>query len=465
MQKKVAAAIIGAGTAGINAMAQIRKVTDDFVLINDGPLGTTCARVGCMPSKIMIQIGDDFHRRLSLAREGIGGGKRLSMEIGRSMDHLRELRDNFVGGIIEDVIKPLGERFIDGRAEFVEPNILKVGSQQIVADSVVIATGSRPLIPDSWEPFSDDLITSDTLFEQKQLPDSVAVIGLGLIGLELGQAMQRMGLDVTGFDQLAHIGGLQDPEVNRSALDIFMHEMPMLLGNQAEIEKPGPQLKISAGGRQFMVDKALVSIGRVPNTAGLQLANLGVDLDRNGVPVYDRHTMQVGDLPVFMAGDVSNHRPVLHEVAHEGTVAGYNAVHQPLRRFKRKAPLAVCFSDPNICAVGASWNEVKERDPAVGDAIFDGGREKIMLRTGGRIRLYADRVTGRLLGAEMAAPHGEHLAHLLAWSIQQDLTAFDLLAMPFYHPTVEETLKGALTDLIDSVENDPQPVTGFKTLD
>jgi dihydrolipoamide dehydrogenase len=132
-------------------------------------------------------------------------------------------------------------------------------------------------------------------------------------------------------------------------------------------------------------------------------------------------------------------------------VAGYNAVHDPVVAFNRKAPLAICFSDPNICTVGASFDEVKDADPAIGSAHFDGGREKVMLRNGGLIRIYAERLTGRLLGAEMVAPEGEHLAHLLAWSIQQDMTAADLLAMPFYHPTVEETLKGALTDLLDEV--------------
>jgi len=464
MEKRVDVAIIGAGTAGINALSEVRKVTENLVLINDGPLGTTCARVGCMPSKIMIQIGHDYQRRHFLAEEGISQATRLSIDIAQSMAHVRILRDNFVNGIIEDVIEPLGRRFIDGRAEFIEPTVLQVGSQKIVANAIVIATGSKPVMPPQWESFADYTFTTDTIFEQERFPRELAIIGLGAIGLELGQALKHMGLQVTGIDQLERIGGLQDPEVNRAAVDILEKEIPLILGAQARIDKAENRLRIEAGNQAFEVDKMLVSVGRTPNLEGLRLDRLGVALDDRGVPVFDCHTMQVADLPVFIAGDVNNYRPVLHEVAHEGTVAGYNAANQPNQRFKRKTPLAICFSNPNICIAGASWDDVKEGNPAVGSADFQGGREKIMLRPHGKIRIYADRQSGRILGSEMVAPQGEHLGHLLAWSIQRELTVHDLLAMPFYHPTVEETLKAALVDLLDQLDVDSTPLAGFETL-
>lgn len=464
MEKLVDVAVIGAGTAGINALAEIRKVTDDFVLINSGPLGTTCARVGCMPSKVMIQVGDDYHRRQVLGDEGIDRADRLGIDVAQSMAHVRTLRDAFVGGIIEDVIEPLGDRFIEGQAEFVEPTVLRVGALTLHAGSVVIATGSRPVIPRRWEDLGEYLLTTDTIFEQENLCARMAVMGLGAIGLELGQALKRMGLAVTGVDQLNRIGGLQDPEVNRTAVEIFKEEMPLYLGAQADIERADRGLRVTAGDRDFLTDKTLLSIGRAPNTDRLHLDRLGVELDRQGVPVHDYHTMQVGHLPVFIAGDAADDRPILHEVAHEGTVAGYNAVHDPVVGFKRKTPLVICFSDPNICRAGAAWNEIKDADPAIGAAPFQGGREKIMLRPHGLIRIYAERSSGRLLGTEMVAPDGEHLAHLMAWSIQQDLTAFDLLAMPFYHPTIEETLKTALLDLVDDVDIEPPPLPGFEPL-
>lgn len=464
MERKVKVAIIGAGTAGINAMSVVREVTDDFVLINGGPLGTTCARVGCVPSKVIIQIADDFHRRHVLATEGIAHGAELTIDVGSSLARVRALRDRFVGGIIEDVIAPLGDRFIEGYAQFIEPTLFQVGEMKIRADKTIIATGSRPVIPRQWRHFGDRILTTDTIFEQKQLPRNIAILGLGAVGLELGQALARMGLNITGFDVLPHIGGLQDPEINRVALETVGKEFPMNVGSEAEIEEAGDSLRVTSGTTSVLVDKVLLSVGRISNVDRLRLDRLGLDLDSRGLPPFDHETMQVDGLPIFIAGDVNDYRPVLHEASHEGIVAGHNALQKSPVRFKRKTPLVIAFSDPNICAVGASWEEIKEKGPAIGTAHFDGSREIIMLRDQGIIRVYGDGKTGRLLGAEMVAPGGEHLAHLLAWSIQQERTVFDLLAMPFYHPAVEEGVRKALKDLADKVQGaGERPLVGFET--
>jgi dihydrolipoamide dehydrogenase len=114
---------------------------------------------------------------------------------------------------------------------------------------------------------------------------------------------------------------------------------------------------------------------------------------------------------------------------------------------------------------GLGRKEVKDTGPAAGTARFAGGRAKIMHREGGMVRIYAERKSGRILGAEMVAPDGEHLAHLLAWSMQEEQTVFDLLSMPYYHPVLEETLEVALADLSEKVEGDHRPLHGFKTVD
>jgi len=464
MERKVDVAIIGAGTAGINAMSEVSKETDNFVLINGGVLGTTCARVGCMPSKILIQVGDDFHRREVLDREGIAGADQATLDVERSMAHMRSLRDGFVGGVVDEIIEPLGDKFIDGYCEFVAPDLLQVGQARIRAGRTVIATGSRPAVPDSWRRFGDRILTSDTIFEQRRLPADIAVIGLGAVGLELGQALARMGLNVTGFDALSRIGGLQDPEVNREAVEIFRQELPIHLEAEVDLDEDGGRLRVACPETEISVDAVLLSMGRIPNVERLRLDRLGVELDEQGIPAFDRRTMQVAGLPVFIAGDVNGYRPVLHEAHHEGKVAGYNAVREKPVAFRRKAPLVIAFTDPNICIVGAGWDEVGHDDPAVGRARFAGGREKIMLREKGLIRIYGDRESGRILGAEMTAPAGEHLAHQLAWSIQKGQTVSDLLALPFYHPAVEETLQRALRDLAGDVQAPSGPLPGFEAL-
>ncbi|TVR96813.1 MAG: dihydrolipoyl dehydrogenase [Rhodospirillales bacterium] len=465
MDRRVDVAVIGAGTAGLHALSEIRKETENVVLINGGPLGTTCARVGCMPSKVMIQVADDYHRRDMLAMEGIGGGDGLRIELPTALAHVRRLRDRFVEGVLKRSMRTIGDRFIDGYAEFLGPDRLRIPDRDmtIQADAIVIATGSRPVVPPPWRRFGDRILTTDTLFEQEDLPPRLAVLGLGAIGTELGQALARMGLAVTGFDMKAEIGGLTDPEINDAAVAAIGRDFPLHLGATATVEADGNELRVAMDGAAVTVDRLLVAVGRRPNLDGLHLERLGVALDETGAPPVDGETMQIGALPVFLAGDaLPGHPAILHEAAHDGRIAGYNAVRRRAAGFRRRTPLAIAFTDPQLCSVGATWPQLKDDDPAVGSARFTGGRAAVMLREEGLIRLYADRSNGRLLGASMAAPGGEHLAHLLAWCIQDQRTVFDLLEKPFYHPVLEETLEDALRDLAGQVAGaPPSPLPGF----
>ncbi|NBC48358.1 MAG: dihydrolipoyl dehydrogenase [Gammaproteobacteria bacterium] len=471
-ERSVDVAIIGAGTAGLNAMSQARKAGQSFVLINGGEPGTTCARVGCMPSKAMIQVAEDYHRRTHLGRYGIDGHEGLSLDVPEALEHVQEMRDTFVDRVLGSSTDDMPEElFLQDYARFIEPTLIEVGGQRIRAAAVVIATGSRPLVPEPWRAFGQRLLTTDTLFELEDLPSSIAVIGLGTIGLELGQSLHRLGVRVEGFDQLETIAGIRDPEVNRAAIELMGKEFPLHLGQAASIEEDGDGLRIQAGAHQTRVDAVLCSIGRVANLDGLGLEQLGVPLDGRGMPAFDRHSMQIGKLPVFIAGDVTAERPVLHEAGDEGRIAGFNAVQAaagaaPLR-FQRRTPLFINFSDPNICAVGARFDALDPETTAVGEIkMAPVGRALIMGRNRGVIRVYAEKRTGRVLGAELVAPRGENLAHLLSWSIQQGMTVEQMLRMPFYHPVIEEALQGALNDLNRKLEVERDgPLTELALLD
>lgn len=449
MERKVDVAIIGAGSAGLTAMSTVRRYTENFVLIDGGELGTTCARVGCMPSKAIIQVAEDLHRRGAFVREGISGGEGLSVDVPAALEHVRDMRDMFVDQVLDGSIDQMGDEFIAENAFFLEPTLLQVGDAQIRADKVILATGSKPIVPRAWEVFGERILTTDTFFELEDLPARVAVIGLGVIGLELGQTLARLGVNVTGVDMATLIGGLRDPEVNTVAVDLINKEFPLWLGQAAELsEEADGSLRVTAGEQSVMVDKVLVCMGRRPNLCDLGLDGIGVRFTARGVPEHDTHTMQVGQFPIFIAGDVDGDRPILHEANLEGRMAAYNATHDPIVAFKRKVPLAITFSDPNIVSVGASFETLQEKTIVVGEMKFGPlGRALVMNKNKGLLRVYARKADGRVLGAAMIAPKGENLAHLLAWCIQQELSVSDLLRMPFYHPTIEEGLQGALYDL------------------
>ncbi len=452
--RNVDVAIIGSGTAGLNAMGQVRRAGKSFVLVNGGEPGTTCARVGCMPSKAMIQVAEDYHRRTHLGKYGVDGHEAMTLDVPEALGHVQDLRDTFVDRVLgnsTDDMPP--DLFIQDYARFLEPTLIEVAGQRIRAGAVVIATGSRPVIPSPWRQFGDRVLTTDDIFELEDLPGSMAVIGLGTIGLELGQSLARLGVEVTGFDQITAVAGAQDPEVAKCAVEIIGRELPMFLGQAAEIGEDGGRLRVTAGENSVVVDKVLCSIGRVPNVDGLGLENLGVPLDSRGLPSFNPNSMQVADLPVYIAGDVTGDRPILHEAGDEGKIAGYNAAHGEAVAFRRKTPLFINFCDPNICAVGARWSELDQGTTAVGEIRFAPvGRALIMGKNKGVLRVYGDRVTGRILGSEMIGPKGENLAHLICWCIEQGLTVGDLLRMPFYHPVIEEALQAALYDLYGKVE-------------
>ena len=456
-ERKVDVAIIGSGSAGLYALGKVRPSGKSFVLINGGELGTTCARVGCMPSKAVIQVAEDFHRRSVFNRYGIEGHEDMSMTIPEAMEYVQDLRDTFVERVLAKSTDKMPEdKFIAGYARFIEPDLVEIDNgDRVRARHFIIATGSRPIVPAAWEDFRDRIITTDEFFELEDLPQSMAVIGLGVIGLEIGQSLRRLGLEVTGIDQLETLAGLTDPEVNRTAIEAIGKEMPLWLGHAANVtEADNGLLRVQAGEQAVEVERVFASMGRRPNIDKLGLEEIGVVVDDQGIPVFDPTTMQIGDTPIFIAGDVTGERPLLHEAGDEGRIAGYNAASsdEPMA-FKRKTPLSITFCDPNIVMVGARFADLDPEHAVIGEVQMGPvGRAMIMAKNRGLIRVYGDKASGRLLGAEMVCPKGENLGHLLAWCIQQDMTVGQMLQMPFYHPVIEEALQAALYDLYSKVD-------------
>lgn len=193
MKRDVEVAIIGAGTAGLYALSQVKKKTDDFLLINSGPYGTTCARVGCMPSKSLIHISEYYHDRKYFEKSGISNGDALEVSIPQSLQRVRNHRDFLTGHNVKSVER-YGDKVLDGKAEFIDKQTLRVGDDIITAKKIIIAAGSAPILDSKWEAFREHILTTDELFEQEDLPESLGVLGLGVIGLELGQALARLGI-------------------------------------------------------------------------------------------------------------------------------------------------------------------------------------------------------------------------------------------------------------------------------
>lgn len=464
---EVDVAIVGAGTAGMTAYRAALEHTDSVIVIESGVYGTTCARVGCMPSKLLIAAAEVSHQ---IDHAGIFGidvaGK--AVDGAKVMQRVKSERDRFVGFVEDAVDNWPAEHKLRGAARFVSRNELLVDDHtKVIAKRIVIATGSSPAIPPPWYELEDRLLINDDVFQWETLPKSIAVVGTGVIGMEISQALARLGVQTHLFGVGNQFGPITDPEING--------EVAALLGKELHLEADamvksvartaqGVALSYESSGQleTIEVDYLLAATGRRANLSALNLEATGITLNAQGLPEFSDATGQIESSSLFIAGDVSNAHPLLHEAADDGRIAGDNAGRYPDVRVRpRRAALSVIFTDPQIALVGASLKELNDRgtDFAVGEVSFvDQGRSRVMAKNVGKLRVYGETGSGRFLGAEMFGPAAEHIGHLLAWSVQHDLTVQQMLDSPFYHPVIEEGVRTALRHLNRNLQMGPLPV-------
>lgn len=464
-------AIIGAGTAGMGAYRAATARGAHSLLIESGVYGTTCARVGCMPSKLLIAAANAAHG----VQEASGFGvqvRDVHVDGEAVMRRVQSERDRFVGFVLETVEGWPQTQRLHAQARFEAPGVLALSNgDRVEAGRVVIATGSTPQFPGPLGALGAGRVDSnDSIFEWPDLPESAAVFGTGVIGLELGQALHRLGVRVRIFGRSQRLAGISDPEIAASARSALSAELPLQLSSELlAIDDEGDAFLVrwrdADGSEQAeRFSRVVAATGRVPNVSCLDLQAAGVPMDAQGLPIHDRATGQCGDTPVFIAGDVNDDKPLLHEAADEGRIAGDNAGRWPdVTPGHLRTPLSVVFCEPQIVALGQNFSTLCASgiDFAIGQVDFAGqGRARVIRENAGLLRVYGAHDDGRLLGAEIVGPRAEHLGHLLAWSVQAGLTVAQALDMPFYHPVIEEGLRTALRDLAHALDRGPVPALG-----
>ena len=468
---EVDVAVIGAGSAGLVARRQaLTHGAKRVLLIEGGRHGTTCARVGCMPSKLLIAAAEAAAAVRGAPEFGVHPGE-LHIDGAAVMARVQRERDRFVGSVI-DTIEKIPERDrLRGWARFVGPSSLAVetdaGTVRVNAKAIVVAAGSAPSTPSSLQGLGERLLTSETIFDLPTLPRSIAVVGAGVIGLELGQALTQLGVETTILSVGTRMPLLLSDVMQAEAHALFEQRLDLQLGvRELASRSLGDGVRLSwvqrdGQPREATFEYVLAATGRPPQLARLELQHAGVEIDDHGGPRhYDDRTMQIADKPIFLAGDISSDRPVLHEATSEGRIAGINAARYPdVRAHVRHVPLGIMFTNPNAALVGACPGPAGEGEQwEVGELDFrKQGRARVMAEDHGRVRIYAKRSCGEILGAELIGPRVEHLAHLLAWAIERRVTVPEALAMPYYHPVVEEGLRTALQQLGRKLKMAPKP--------
>ena len=444
--------IIGAGTAGISAYNEAIKYTQNILIINDGSWDTTCARVGCMPSKLLISSANRMHdiqtaEELALKHNAV-------IDTSDVMQRVHVLRERFIRATLKGVDQWDSSHKISGKAKFIDPQTIEVNGQSYRAKSFIVAVGSRPNIDETLkQQLKEKYITSNEIFEFSQLPKSLAVIGSGIIAIELAQAMQRLGVQTTMFARSQKVGALTSPILQKLAQEQLSKELNIkfkTLPDEIEIQAD-EIIKINFTEndqtKSIEVEYVLGATGRQSNIDRLGLDQLNSTFkDIKNLPI-DKETKQLANLPIFIVGDAAPDAPIQHEAAHAGKQAVYNCLNYPdVKPIPALIPLAIVFCHPEMAIVGKSFKHLEDQQIEFirGFVSYENqGRALVLAENSGGIEVYIAKKSGKLLGAELFCSQAEHLAHLLAWMIDADQDIYQILKKPFYHPTLEEGLRTA----------------------
>ncbi|HRO68595.1 MAG TPA: FAD-dependent oxidoreductase, partial [Pseudobdellovibrionaceae bacterium] len=312
--------IIGAGSAGLAAREEVAAATDRYLVIDPGPLGTTCARAGCMPSKALVEVANAHHASVKLREIGV---LTESEPIDRAqvMTHVRALRDRFVGGVLESQKEWETEHLLNARAKILSENLIEANGERIHADKIIVAAGTRPIVPEAWKNSGARLETTDSFFELKDLPDQIAVIGFGPVGLELSLALARLGVEVTVFGDAKNFGGLSDPEVIKAAKSALATELTLVEGRVESVRGAGDKTELRVNDETHSTKMILLAMGRESRFQELGLDRLPLKLDERGQPEIDPENFRLPGTEVYLVGDLNRKKPLLHEAVDQGRIA------------------------------------------------------------------------------------------------------------------------------------------------
>jgi len=445
--------IIGAGSGGLSVAAAAAALGVPVVLIEKAKMGGDCLNVGCVPSKALIASAKRAEAMRSAAPFGIKPQK-PGVEFYQVNDHIQDVIAAIVPNDSRERFTGLGVRVIEGEARFTDAKTVAVGDQfEIKARRFVIAAGSRPAVPPIPGLDNTPYLTNETVFEMRERPKHLIVIGAGAIGLELAQAFRRLGSDVTVLEAAAPLAG-EDPECAAVVLDALAREGVTVRSDvtvtkvkrarnriEVELEVAGTDGKKTiemVGGSDL-----LVAAGRRPAVEGLGLDAAGINFSGSGIHVDKR--LRTTNKSVYAIGDVTGSAHFTHAANHHAGLV----IRHALFRFPVKVdPTAiprVIFTDPELAHVGLPEDQARQRVKTIRVLRWpyhENDRAQAERETSGHIKVITDK-NGKILGATIVgACAGELItAWTLAISQRLNIRAFAGIVVPY--PTLSEIGKRA----------------------
>ncbi|MFC1499395.1 dihydrolipoyl dehydrogenase [Candidatus Zixiibacteriota bacterium] len=451
--KEYDAVVIGAGPGGYVCAIRLAQLGKKVLCVESHKLGGVCLNYGCIPSKALISTADLYYRIDSSKSLGITVGER-NLDFGATQKFRERVVKRMTGGV-KALFESNGIDVLTGMASFRDANTLQVatdeGEETVAFTDAVIATGSVPFFLKGFEPDGDRVVGSKKALEFEAVPESLLVIGGGYIGLELGIAYAKFGTKVTVIEMMESLLPLSPKNLSTLVekrcrkLKIDVH-----LGTAArELEKHDDHVTLVATGPgdeelRFDADRLLVTIGRTPNTAGLELQNAGLETVGRGFIEVDEHR-RTAVSNIYAIGDVAGEPMLAHKASKEGLVAaeviaGLDATYAP------KSVPAVIFTDPEVAYVGLSEEEAVEAGFEVTTGEFPfmaSGRAAAINHTDGFVKVIGDAKTGVVLGVQIVGPEASDLISEACLAIEAGLTLEDIGHTMHPHPTLGEVVMEA----------------------
>ncbi len=443
--------VIGAGPGGYVAAIRAAQLGLDTACVEKEPrLGGTCLRIGCIPSKALLESSELLHAaRHSFAAHGIRA-ERVDFDLAAMQARKSAIVDQFTRGVASLFKKHKITRY-EGHGRLAGPGKVQVdtakGSLELSARHVVLASGSKSAPLPGVALDGERIGTSTEALQYERVPERLVVIGAGAIGLELGSVWSRLGAQVTVVEYLPRILPGMDMEIAQETRKLLEKRgLTFRLGARvvaARATKSNAKVELE-GAPALECDKVLLAVGRVPNTEGLGLESVGIELDSRGrIPVDAHFRTKAGG--VFAIGDVIA-GPMLAHKAEEEAVACVERIVTGAGHVNYDAIPSVVYTAPEVAAVGFTEEQLISAGRAFRKGSFPfqvNGRAKALGETEGRVKLLADAETDRVLGVHIVGPRAGDLIAEAAAAIEFCASAEDLARTCHAHPTLPEALKEA----------------------
>ncbi len=452
--------VIGSGPGGYVAAIRAAQLGLDTACIELDPrLGGTCLRVGCIPSKALLESSERYAEAQSeMADHGIEVNG-----VGLNLANMLKRKDNIVTGLtqgVEHLLKKNKVRRYEGHGRIDGPGKVVVEGKDAVtleAKSIIIATGSNSAPLPGVHLDGDRIGTSTEALNYPEVPKHLVVIGAGVIGLELGSVWRRLGAEVTVLEYLDHILPGMDAEICKEAKKIFEKQgIKFELGarvNGAHLE--GDTCVVEVEGREpVRADRVLLAVGRIPNTEGLGLDSVGVKQDKRGRIEVDEH-WRTAEPGIYAVGDVIAGPMLAHKAEDEG-VACAEFIATGQGHVNYDAIPGIVYTHPEIASVGKTEEELREHGHEFRKGKFAyaaNGRARALGHTEGFVKILADNETDRILGVHIIGAHaGDLIAEAVA-AIEFGASSEDLARTCHAHPTLSEIVREAALAVDDRVIN------------